>query len=817
MARLRDRCEVALEGFAAFLCRRPVPAVVAVLLVAAALSSGVRNLAIDTSTESFLHPDDPVMAEYERFRERFGRDDTILVSVRPVETFGAESLRRLATLHADLEAQVPHVAQITSMVNARNTRGDGDRLVVGDLLETWPETDEARAALRERVLANPLYRNALISADGTTTVVAIELARFADTGGESIEDALAFFDGSEDAVPRPRLTDEETHQVVAAVDEVVERHRSEGFALHVAGTPAVTDALKIELMRDMRRFVLLALAVVLALLYVTFRTAAAVALPLVVVVLALLSTLGLMGHLGVAVTLPIVILPSFLLAVGVGASVHLLTIHRHGIRRGLAPRDAIVGAMGHSGLPVLLTSLTTAAGLGSFSAAEVAPIADLGRFAAAGVLIALLYTLTLVPAGLSLWPRRRSGRTASPGTLPGEGPARRLDRALERIAHWSVTNARPIAGVSLVAVAVAVGMAAQLRFSHDILAWLPERWPVHAATRAVDRDLGGSVALEVLIDTKAENGLHDRQTLMDLDRLAREIEAESAPPVPVGKASSVVDLLKEIHQALNENRPEYRRVPDNPRLIPQEFLLFENSGSDDLEDLVDAGFRTARFTLRVPWRDTLAYPPFIRDVETRFRETLGARADVATTGIMSLLSRTLEAAIRSAAVSYAVAFCVIAVMMVALIGRIGTGLISMIPNLAPIALTLALMQVAGIPLNLFTMLVGSIAIGLAVDDTLHFMHQFHRYLDRGSTVEDAVRLTMQTSGRAMLATTVVLAAGFFLFCLADMVNLVHFGLLTGCTVATALAADFVLAPALMAIRYRRHRRDRPQPTSGEPK
>ncbi|MDE0698698.1 MAG: efflux RND transporter permease subunit, partial [Boseongicola sp.] len=502
--------------------------------------------------------------------------------------------------------------------------------------------------------------------------------------------------------------------------------------------------------------------------------------------------------------------PSFLLAVGVGAAVHLLAIHFRNIRAGLDRERAIVAAVGHAGLPVLLTSLTTAAGLGSFAVADVAPIADLGRYSAIGILIALVYTLVLLPAGLAMIPSRAMQTVASAGRASAL-----TDRVLAAFARFGVRNAVPIVCAFLVVATVAFGFAAQLRFSHDVLSWLPEDWPVHRATRAIDRDLGGSVSLEVVLDTGNENGLHDRGTLLRLDALKRDIETESSGPTKVGAVLSVADLLKEIHQALNENRTEFHRIPENPALIPQEFLLFENSGSDDLEDLVDFQFSRARFSMRVPWQDTLNYPPFIRDVEERFANAFGSSADVTVTGIMSLLSRTLENTIRSAARSYLIAGVVITLMMIALIGRVGTGLISMLPNFTPILLTLALMQVAGIPLNLFTMLVGSIAIGLAVDDTVHFMHHFHRHLERTGSVEHAVHETLQTSGRAMLLTSAVLTAGFFIFCLADMRNLVDFGFLTGITIVTALAADFVLAPALMALRYRSLRRPEASAQQGE--
>ena len=811
MTSVKQRIENGFESFAAILCRYRFLAILAVLFATALAGSGIRSVTIDTSNESFLHKDDPVLARYEAFREQFGRDDVVIIAAESDALFTPESLHRLQVLHEAILENVPHVANVTSMVNVRNTRGEGDVLIVEDLLETWPESPADFDTLRERVLANPLYRNTLISRDGRVTTVVVELARFADTESESVESALAMFDEAPEAAPaRELLGDEETHEAVVAIQETTASHQADGFALRMAGTPAVTDALKLALQSDMGRFTGLAIGIIALLLFAMFRTIAAVALPLGAVLLALLSTVGLMGHLGTAIKMPTVILPSFLLAVGVGAAVHLLAIHAQRLRAGAAPREAIIGAMGHAGLPILLTSLTTAAGLGSFAAADVAPIADLGRYAALGVLIALLYTLTLLPAGLAALPQRRK----HPAQIPDNGPGK-LDEVLAAIAKWGVSNPVPIVSVSLALAVASIAFAAQLRFTHDILSWLPDEWPVHQATRAIDRDLGGSVSLEAILDTRSENGLYDRQTLARLDALAEGIGAAEVGPVAVGSTSSVADLLKEIHQALNENRPEYYRIPENPRLIPQEFLLFENSGSDDLEDLVDTGFRLARFSMRVPWRDTLAYPPFIRDVEERFRAAYGEDADVTITGVMSLLSRTLEAAMRSAAESYAIAFSVITLMMIALIGRFGTGLISMIPNLAPIALALALMYLAGIPLNLFTMLVGSIAIGLAVDDTVHFMHHFHRYFARTGSVEEAVRLTLLTSGRAMLTTSIILSAGFFIFCLATMKNLIHFGFLTALTILAALVADFVLAPALMALRYRGRAMPKGMPQTGE--
>ncbi|MCK5623228.1 MAG: MMPL family transporter, partial [Alphaproteobacteria bacterium] len=217
------------------------------------------------------------------------------------------------------------------------------------------------------------------------------------------------------------------------------------------------------------------------------------------------------------------------------------------------------------------------------------------------------------------------------------------------------------------------------------------------------------------------------------------------------------------------------------------------------QDVVDSRFQTARFTVKAPWRDTLEYLPLLREIETSFHKTLGPDVTVTATGIMSLFSRTLSAAMWSAAKSYVIAFGAITLMMILLIGNLRLGLAAMLPNVAPIAIAMGFMWWAGIPLNMFTMLVGSIAIGLAVDDTVHFMHNFRRYFAQSGDVREAVRRTLHTAGRAMLVTSVVLAIGFYIFMFASMINVIQFGFLVGSAILLALLADFLLAPALMVL------------------
>jgi predicted RND superfamily exporter protein len=326
---------------------------------------------------------------------------------------------------------------------------------------------------------------------------------------------------------------------------------------------------------------------------------------------------------------------------------------------------------------------------------------------------------------------------------------------------------------------------------------------VRVATELVDRELGGSSTIAVLLDAGVENGFQDPALLRRLDALRVYAESLERGSTPVGKTFSVADVLKEINQALNENRPEHYTIPEDRLLIAQEFLLFENAGSDDLEDVVDSQFRLANFTLRIPDADSFDDVPFVDEVEAHFREILGEGVRITMTGEMVIGGRIFTAIILSMTKSYAAALLIVTPLMILLLGNLRGGLIAMIPNLLPIALMLGLMGWVGSTLNFSTMMTGAVVLGVAVDDTIHFVQNFQRFYRASGDPEAAVRRTLETTGRAMLFTSIVLATGFFIYTLATMANIVATGVFTGFAVIAAFLADVLVAPALMVLFQRR--------------
>ncbi len=807
---MHARIEALLERWGHFVYRRRWWVLALTLGVTVASATQLQHLFLDASLEGFFRKEDPVRVLYDEFRDQYGRDTFIIIALDPQGSiFDRDFLATLRELHERIENEVPLLVEVTSLVNARETRGVGDELVVGELLEDWPEDDATLAEIERRARANPVYQNNLISGDGELTSIIIETEVYTQTGVD--DDALAGFDdatdGFDDAAASAEaaetaepqfLTGAEEALIVEGVLGLLDEYRSDDLRIEVAGTTVLTQQFAAKMQSDMVRFTGLAIGIIIVSLATLFRRIGAVVLPLATVICAVLTTLSIMAATGTPITSPTQIIPTFLLAVGVGGSVHILAIYYQARRRGLSKEDGIAHALGHSGLAVIMTSLTTAGGLLSFIAAALLPIGHFGVFAPIGVIVALLYTLTLLPALMAV----------SPGVNDAGGEAKPLffsQRILVDAGTWAVRHDLSILLVTAALIAFSLVGATQLRISHSPFDWFPEGDMVRNGMVAMDTNMGGMGNIEILVDTDETNGFHDPAFLTRAEALHRYVYTLDINDVQAGKVFSLIDVVKETHQALNENQSAFYAIPDDRQLVAQELLLFENAGSDDVEDLVDSTFQSGRISVRVPIKDSTAFPDFIQAAVDEAARLFGSGVAIEVTGIVQVISATMDAVLHTMVRSYITAFLIITPLMVLLIGRVSVGLLAMIPNLTPVVLTLGIMGWADIPLDAFTLLIGSIAIGLAVDDTIHFMHNFRRYFDETGDVETAVRKTLETTGQALLFTSIVLAAGFGIYTQAYLTNLFYFGLLTSITIVFAFVADLLLAPAMLVRVFGRQR------------
>ncbi len=786
----RTKTESGLENMGRIISIHPKKIILFILILSFFFISNLPKITIDTSTEGFLHHSDPALIRYETFKAQYGQDEKIMLVIRSKDIFDMDYLTRLKALHAELEKSVPHLNDITSLINARNTRGMKDRLIVEDLFENWPSNKEELERIKQTAINSEMYANLLLNKELTLSTIILEPNAYETTESADVLEGFSDEETSKEALEF--LTDQSKSEMIKAADEISKKYSQEGFEVFMAGSLAVNDYNKKSVQKDMQKFVKLVLLMMAVFLFVVFRRISGVVLPILVVILSLLNTIGIMALSGTPITIPTQIIPSFLLAVGIGATVHLLSVFYKHFNHNLQKEKAIAYALGHSGLAIIMTSLTTAAGLLSFSTAKISPIADLGVFAAVGIMIALINTLVLLPAILAVLPLKPAKEKHLKKSL-------RMDDFLRGVALFSFNHAKSIVIAGILVFAVFFFFAMRVEFKHDPLSWQPDDSLVKISTQMVDKELKGSVSMEVIIDTKQKNGLYDSALLHKIDTIRKKAEAIENKDYFVGKGWSVAEVLKEIHRALHANQQEYYRITKNDALIPQEFLLFENSGSDDLEDLIDGSFSQARLTFKLPWMEAGEYEELSQELTGLIKDELGDSVEITITGMVPLFQRTLVAAMDSMAVSYVTAFFLITLMMILLLGSVKTGVVSMIPNVLPVVVSLGFMGMVSMPLDMFTMLVGAIVIGLSVDDTVHFFHNYARYHHKGFGVKKSVEETMMGTGRAMIATTIVLALGFYVYTFASLNNLINFGILTGSAIIVALLSDILLAPALLKL------------------
>ena len=794
----RTKTESKIELFSDWLFENAKITIVVIFVLVAGIASQLPSLKIDTTTEGFLHKSDPMRVQYDEFRDQFGRDEKLMIAVKTQNIFDLDFLEKLDHFHHALEDELPNIKGVDSLINARNTYGIEGELIVEPLIDNLPQNNEDLISLKETVTNNSLYKNSLYSEDFRMTTVTIDTETYSNNGDSQDATNLEFDDSLEfddDSIGGQRLylTDAENDEIIAQTQQIMQRFNDDNFEIYLSGSAAIAGIFKQALMNDSVIFISLMMIVIMIVLFILFRRISGVILPLSCVSLTLIMTVSLMSIFSAPFTMATQIMPTFLLAVVTSASIHLLAVFYKDFAKTNDKKKSLRYAMGHSGLAIIMTSVTTAVGLWSFSFSGVAPVADLGVFASSGVMVGLVFTLVFLPALVSVTNFKVVKQKSS------EDEHSLMDRALIGISVFATTRPKLIISVSTVLIICAAIIAAQLRFSHFPLQWLPEDNFARVATEAVDENLKGSLTLEVIIDTEKTNGLYNPELLRVIDDVSKNINSISTGNMFVGKVISYIDVIKETNRALNENRDEYYAIPDDSDLIAQEFLLFESSGNNDLASLVDANYSKARLTLKTPFIDSLEANAFIDNAQIYLDQKFGSLAKVTFTGIGTLMTVTFEEAIYSSAVSYILAFSLITILMVLLIGNLKIGLISMIPNLLPIVILSTIMVIFKMPLDMFTLLIGAIALGLAVDDTVHFMHNFRRYELQYNDVDKAVRLTLMGTGRAITLTSIVLALGFLVLTFSQMNNMFDFGVLTASAILVALLADFFLMPAIMKL------------------
>jgi predicted RND superfamily exporter protein len=702
----------------------------------------VLQLSIETSTESVLDRSDPAWAFYERSQEIFGSDEFVAVMLESEQPFDPLVLRRIVDLTKEIE-RIPDVRRVDSLASVPlvEARPDGSLSLDAALGDGVPSSDEALDALARRVLSDRLAPRVLVSDDGRAFAVNIVLER--DVG---------------DRYP----------EILAAIDEAI------GDPSVVrSGVPVTRLEVGQRTQDNLLRFVPFTVAGIVLLVFVLFGSARVAVTPLVCSGAASWIMLGVMGAMERPLTITTAILPSLLLAMGCAYGIHLLTA-ASGEEAGRNER------MLQAAPAIALSGLTTTIGFLAIALVEIDAIHDIGRFGALGVLLVLAATLTAGPAALTLWSLRI--RQMRLQTWLAEDVSPGIVALVERHRRLGV--------VAWLGAAVAVGAGLVfLRVESDVVLWFPHGDPIRDAYEAIRAELSGISPMNVVVEAPEGSRITDPGVLDALDRLARHLE--QLPEV--GKAISITDPLTQIHEGFLGDRDA--GLPHGHALIEQYLLLLESK--PQINDLVTSDRRLANVVLRLDDNGSDALLRVARTAEAWWAHNGPAPYQVRTTGIMYEFARAQHEITMGQLRGLLFALVTISVILLAVFRSVRLALIGLVPNIVPIVMIFGVMGLASIPLDAATVVLGSLAFGIAVDDTIHTLVGFERHQRGAFSDAAALAATYRDILPALVFTSVVVALGFGVLGLSEFSPTRRLGLLTAIAMVLCLLADVLLLPALL--------------------
>lgn len=799
ISNVKKQIDHRLGVLAGFFYDYPLRTLLLLNLVTVFLGMNLRNVEFDLSPSTFLPKEDTVIEEYTDFIDTFGRDDYIIVAVKSDNVFDTEFLNRLENLHSDLENNVSYLDSIHSLINAKKMRGDNEQLYSEAYYQGLPKNQEQLLSLKNNITKDRQNFNLLISEDLKYAIMLLKAqASMNKLSDEDIFDQLDSQEQSATTEEDKEYTSKKNAIFNSSIASILDKHRADNFDISYAGQPRTLYEYFKSVTTYMPLFAIGTTVSIAIALLLLFRTYWGLVIPLNVVGMAVFSTVGLMSLLGFKVTLVTQVLPSFLLAIGIADAIHVLNNFKTNYAISRDKKASIVKAMNQTGTALIITSITTMCGLLSFTSSNSPAIQHLGAFAAIGTAFALVYTIIFIPAMISKL------KIKPPELSALKDNNKYFTAVLEYFSWLSSTYPRWILFVFSIILIFFIYGTTFLRFSQDTLSWFPKDSELVKTTETLGRDIPSGISIEIVIDSQNKNGIFEPEFQTKLQNLTADLaQVTKGTNIRIGQIHSVSNILEDLNRALHGGEQISYKIPSSKEQIAQEFLILENSDSEKLFSYVDRSFRKTRLSVLLSWETLNTNYEIVKRVQKLTRQYFPKKSEASVTGITTVLTQTLNIAMETLLSSYLWAGFSITLIMCLLFWSIRLGLLSMIPNFFPIICGLGYMGYMDIPLDLTTLLVANICLGLVVDDTTHFFHTFEKFYKEDEDVDKAVNKTIISTGKSLTFTSLTLMCGFMILTISNMSNLVHFGLVTSLVIAIALVADLILSPVLLSMAYKK--------------
>ncbi len=794
------------------------------LLVLMAISGlFAARFTFDASSDTLVVKGDPELATYLRVSEQFGGDEFLLMTFRPNEdgALAPANLETLAQLEQDL-LTVDGVAGVFSILDAPLLESPPVPIAeLADGFRTLQSPQVDRALARRELTGSPLFRELLITPDGETSALRIDLAldgellrvdreraalrtrqRELAAAGEALEQAglerLAVLEERHDEL-RVTYVDKR-ERLIAEIREIRDRYRPYG-TLHIGGVPMIAADMVAFVKNDLLLFGASVVVLVMAVLFGFFRRWRWVFLPIATSAVTVLFTVAILGAAEMPATVVSSNFMALLAIITISLTIHLIVRHRELAFRepNLSPRELVRETMVSKFAPCLYNALTTMAAFGSLMAARIVPVEQFGFMMVLGIGVGMVATFTFFPAVLLLLP---AGRAAS--NFGGEFA---LTRLLGQWARWRYVG---ITGIGVVCAVLAAYGVSQVSMDNRFLDYFQEDTDIYQGMHFVDRNLGGTIPFDVVVRFDPYQPLEADDDFFS--------DVEESYPERYWFTRARLDRLLALHRYL-ESRPEVgkvlsvasldlvsRQLNDGESLTSAEIAGVLGAVPEDLRrDLIDPYADPDTGELRLNARIIESGPSFdraelVRDVRAFATDELGFAPDeVVVTGMMVMFDNMLKQLFDSQVDTLAYVLLAALVMFLILLRSLTYAVLGVIPNVLAASAVIAFMGYAGISLDMMTITIAAISVGIGVDDAIHYLHRFQEERERENDVRLAVSWSHATIGRAMYFTSLTIIVGFSVLMLSNFVPTQLVGLLTAVAMVLALVANLALLPSLLVL------------------
>lgn len=736
--------------------------------------TGLRYLNISASWDDYFLEDDPMLVKTDEFKAVFGNDNFAAVLTRCDDSFTKENLELIRELSNEMLDSLSYADKITSLTDIEFIVGNEEGMNIGQIVpDTIPADATGIAGIRRKAYLKPHIAERLVSKDATLSWIVLKLRPFP-------EDSI--WNKGKGSVSPEVLTGRE-------LEHIITKKKYSRLNPRGTGMPYVT-AMKIDWIgKEMPRVMgTAALLSILVLLLVT-RSLRGVLVPLLTAIGSITIVYGILGYLRFTIDSGMMMIPMLLaFAVSIAYNIHVYSYFKrrfliHGKRR-----QAIEETVGEMGWPVLFSALTTFAALLSFLAIPMQPMRFIGIATSSCVMLAFLIAITVMPSLLSF------GKDSTPHEKVKVTGGRWLDRKLESCGAGVLRHGTLILWIAGLFTAFLIYQFTNIEMAFDIERTMGRKIAyVKNLFEVGESELGSVYAYDVMINLPEDGLAKSPQSLMRLDTLA-----QYTAHYPLTKRStSVLNILKDLNQTLHNGDVAFYVVPNHSDEVAQLLLLYENAGGSEAEYWIDYEYRRLRLMVEMDAYNSGEAERELEDIAAYARK-LYPGAMVTTVGSIPQFTVMMQYVARGQMLSFIIALLIIGVLMMIVFGSVRIGLIGLIPNITPAIVVGGLMGWMDYPLDMMTATIMPMILGLAVDDTIHFINHGHLEFDRQRNYRAAILRSFGTIGTPLILTSIIISVNFAIYTVSESLTFVHMGILSVAGIFSALVADLCITPVLFS-------------------